>query len=77
MDPVVVVAPAGLEQEDSGPRIGRQAIGEQAAGGAGADDDVVEFFHRCPAFSFSARRGTLAVAPRLHFSPGEWADCLR
>ena len=26
-------------------RIGRQAVGEHAAGGAGADDDVVEFVH--------------------------------
>ena len=42
VDPVVVVVAAGLDQQHAARAIGGQAIGEQAAGGAGADDDVVE-----------------------------------
>ena len=41
VDPVVVVLAAGLEQRHAGARIGRQPVGEQAAGRARADNDVV------------------------------------
>ena len=41
VDPQVIVVAAGLDQQHALPRIGTQPIGEQAAGGAGADDDVV------------------------------------
>ena len=41
VDPGVVVAAAGFEQQHARVRVGRQPVGEQAAGGAGADDDVV------------------------------------
>ncbi len=40
-DPDVVVVAAGLEQRDARAAVGAQAIGEQAAGRAGADDDDV------------------------------------
>jgi hypothetical protein len=37
------VASTGFEQQHALLRIGRQPIGQQAPGGAGADHDVVEF----------------------------------
>ena len=40
--PVVVVLAAGLDQQHAPALVGRQAVGQQAAGGAGTDDDVVE-----------------------------------
>src|SRR5258708_17477776 len=53
MDPEVVVLAAGLEQQHAHLRIGAQAVGEQAAGRAGADDEIVEWSrrlgHRFPA----------------------------
>src|SRR5262249_48122165 len=42
MQPDRAVGAAGLEQQDFGSWIGRQTVGEQAAGRARADDDVVE-----------------------------------
>src|SRR6266700_2053532 len=39
-DPVVVAA--GLQDQDAARGIGRQPVGDDAAGGAGADDDIVE-----------------------------------
>ena len=42
MDPVVVVTPAGLDHQHALAGIGAQAVGQQATGGAAADDDVVE-----------------------------------
>ena len=42
VDPGIVVLAAGLEQQDRYRGIGGQPVGEHAAGGAGADDDVVE-----------------------------------
>ena len=39
---VVVVGPAGLEQQHARRRIRRQAVGQHASGRAGADDDEVE-----------------------------------
>ena len=42
VDPVVVVAPAGLDHQHPLAGVGAQAVGEQATGGAAADDDVVE-----------------------------------
>ena len=42
VDPVVVVAPAGLDHQHPLAGIGAQAVGEQTTGGAAADDDVVE-----------------------------------
>ena len=41
VDPEVVVAAAGLDHEDVLATIGAEPVGEQAAGGAGAADDVV------------------------------------
>ena len=41
VDPVVVVLAAGLQEQHARIGIGRQAIGQQAAGSARADDDVV------------------------------------
>jgi hypothetical protein len=38
MDPEIIVAPAGFEQRDRDVGIGRQPVGEQAAGGAATDD---------------------------------------
>ncbi|MNO89958.1 hypothetical protein D3C76_814570 [compost metagenome] len=38
---------AGFQQADPHGRIGAQAVGEDAAGGAGANDDVVEFHDCC------------------------------
>src|SRR5260370_42631322 len=46
MDPEIVVLAAGIEQRHAHLRIGAQAIGEQAAGRAGADDDIVEWSRR-------------------------------
>jgi hypothetical protein len=40
-DPEIIVTPAGLEQQHPVRRILRQAIGEQAAGAARADDDEI------------------------------------
>ncbi len=47
-DPDPVVASAGLEQQHLHVGIGREPVGQQAAGGAGADDHVVVavFLHR-------------------------------
>ena len=42
VDPVVVVAPAGLDHQHPLAGVGAQAVGEQTTGGAAADDDVVE-----------------------------------
>jgi hypothetical protein len=42
VDPVVAVAAAGFDQQHALGGVGTQAVGQQAAGGAGADDDVVE-----------------------------------
>ena len=42
VNPVVVVAPAGLDHQHPLAGVGAQAVGQQAAGGAAADDDVVE-----------------------------------
>ena len=41
VDPVVVVLAAGLQQQHARVGIGREAVGQQAAGRARADDDVV------------------------------------
>jgi len=41
VDPVVIVPPAGLDHQYALAGIGPQAIGQQAAGGAAANDDVV------------------------------------
>ncbi len=41
VDPEVVVLASRLDQEDVLRRVGAQAVGEQAAGGAGAANDVV------------------------------------
>ncbi|MHC2409557.1 hypothetical protein ACVJGC_002148 [Bradyrhizobium diazoefficiens] len=43
VDPDVGILRAGLEQQHAVLAVRRQAVGEHAAGGAGADDDVVEF----------------------------------
>ena len=42
VDPEMAVVPAGLEQQHAMAARGGQAVGQHAAGGAGADDDVVE-----------------------------------
>ncbi len=41
MDERIEVAPAGLEQQHAGARILAQAVGQDAAGGAGTNDDVI------------------------------------
>src|SRR5262249_46750108 len=46
MDVGMPVAGAGLEHADRGVSVLAQAVGEHAAGGAGADDHIVERFHR-------------------------------
>lgn len=46
VDPGVIVATASFEQQHTVGRIGGQAIGQQAACGAGADDHVI-VFSRC------------------------------
>ncbi|MNZ74630.1 hypothetical protein D3C78_930830 [compost metagenome] len=38
---------AGFQQADADGRIGAQAVGQHAAGGTGANDDVVEFHCSC------------------------------
>ena len=43
-------------------RVGAQAVGEQAAGGAGADHDVVEL--RCIGWCVGHQDGTFGVAVR-------------
>ena len=43
VEPDPVVAAAGFQQQHAVVRIGRQAVGQHAAGRARADDDVVEF----------------------------------
>ena len=43
VNPRIVVAPAGFEQQHALLRIRRQSIGQQAPGRAGADHDVVVF----------------------------------
>ena len=43
MDPGVVVAATGFQQQDTVSRVGGQTIGQQASGRAGADDDVIVF----------------------------------
>src|SRR3989304_9175568 len=43
-DPEPVVARRGLKDQHALPGIGGESVGEHAARGAGADDDVVEFF---------------------------------
>ena len=43
VDPVVIVAATSLDQQHTLAGIGRQTVGQQAAGGTGADDDVVKF----------------------------------
>ena len=45
LDPKARVRAAGLEDEHAIAPARRQAIGEHAARGAGADDDVVEIIH--------------------------------
>ena len=42
VDPVVVVLATGFDQQHALGGIGTEPVGQQAAGGAGADDDVVE-----------------------------------
>jgi len=42
VDPVVVVTPAGLDQQDAMSRVGAEAAGQQTAGSAGANDDEIE-----------------------------------
>ena len=44
VNPEMAVVPARLEQQHAMAARGGQAIGQHAAGGAGADDDVVEGF---------------------------------
>ncbi len=67
VDPEIAVAAAGLEQQHPVARIGRQAVGQDAAGGAGADHDIVEFAqqfrHRPPAYL--GWPGASMVLPRL------------
>jgi hypothetical protein len=42
MDPEMAIMAAGFQQEDAMAARGRQAVCQHAAGGTGADDDVVE-----------------------------------
>jgi hypothetical protein len=42
VDPVVVVLAAGFDQQHALGRVGAEAVGQQATGSAGTDDDVVE-----------------------------------
>ncbi|EJT83368.1 hypothetical protein PPS11_36020 [Pseudomonas putida S11] len=42
MDPGIVVAPTRFQQQHSAGRIGGQTIGQQATGGTGTYDHVVE-----------------------------------
>ena len=48
MEPNPIVPPAGLEQQHAAICVGGEPVGQHAAGGAGADDDVVVLaFQRC------------------------------
>src|SRR5262249_11891754 len=49
-----IIAPR-LEHDDGAGRIGREPIGENAAGGAGADDDVICVFYLWHLFSSRTR----------------------
>ena len=42
MDPEVAIVATGFQQQDAMAARGGQAVGQHAAGGTGADDDVVE-----------------------------------
>ena len=44
MDVRVPVRRSGLAQTDASASVGGQAVGQNAAGGSGADDDVIELF---------------------------------
>ncbi|MNW21357.1 hypothetical protein D3C71_2222320 [compost metagenome] len=45
MDPVIVVAAAGLEQQDAAIRVFGKAVGQNATGATRSDDDIVERVH--------------------------------
>ena len=52
---MLAASPARFEQQNAGTRILAQSMGEHAAGGPCADDDVVEFpFHPGPLVSHRA-----------------------
>src|SRR5712691_9825859 len=59
VDPDVAVVPARLQEENAMAAGGGQAIGENAAGGAGADDDIIE--------GYSARRPDPPAERLEHF----------
>ncbi|KAG1588272.1 hypothetical protein G6F46_014685 [Rhizopus delemar] len=46
VDPVVVIAPAGLQQQHPGARVLAQAVGQHAAGRPRAHDDDVVCLHK-------------------------------
>src|SRR6185369_6198335 len=70
MDPMVVVLAAGLQQQHRDGRVGGEPVRQQAAGGAGADDDVIigaeiesaVVLHVCP-FAVLFDRALAATLP--------------
>src|SRR5438132_12173535 len=74
MDQRVPVAPAGLDQHHANPRVLGQAVGEDAAGRAGADNNVIRL-HDFPlpkrlthSSSPPGKRGSRATFQ----TPGPW-----
>ncbi len=61
VDPEMQVVPAGLEQQHAVAAVGREAIGQHAAGTAGADDNVIEGLR-----PYLVRHGVSPAYPRLH-----------
>jgi hypothetical protein len=59
-DPVVVAA--GLQDQHAVGGIGRQPVGDDAAGGARADDDIVEITFK-PLHKASPREPALTLKP--------------
>src|SRR5450631_3781403 len=69
LDPKSLIGAAGFENQDPVASAGRQTIGKDAAGGAGADDYVVKAFH-VRSLVFRPRRAMpFRDSPILFFAP--------
>ncbi len=72
MDERVTVAAAGLEHQDADAGVLGQAAGENAAGRAGADDNVIVNLHGLP--SHAIKHASWATCQRLMYPPVRDAD---
>src|SRR6185437_11065983 len=63
VQPYPIVAPAGLQQQHLVAGIGAQAVGHQAAGGPGADDDVIVSFRHASTTRQATCRFVCCPAP--------------